>query len=185
MRMARCALRLAKPNSLLARLVPARAFAALLLGAAVQGVLTPTAHAATTVSCTTTAGGIAFGIYSPLNAAPTTSTGALRVTCNGSGTGSTNVTVNVTFSTGLSGSFATRKMFSGSNALNYNIYWSTQYAQVMGDGTGGSFAGSAGPFTVFAGGSNFATGTMYGLIPAGQDVAPGSYSDLITVTVTY
>jgi spore coat protein U-like protein len=38
---------------------------------------------------------------------------------------------------------------------------------------------------VTAGGSNFATGTMYGLIPASQDVAPGSYTDMITVTVTY
>jgi spore coat protein U-like protein len=29
------------------------------------------------------------------------------------------------------------------------------------------------------------TGTFYGLIPASQNVAPGSYSDVITVTVTY
>jgi len=36
-----------------------------------------------------------------------------------------------------------------------------------------------------AGGTNFATGTFYGRIPASQDVAPGSYSDVITVTVTY
>jgi len=48
-----------------------------------------------------------------------------------------------------------------------------------------SFGGSAGPFVVPAGGSNFATGTLYGLIPALQDVSPGSYSDVITVTVTY
>jgi spore coat protein U-like protein len=88
-------------------------------------------------------------------------------------------------STGLSGSFATRKMFSGANALNYNIYWSTAYNQIVGDGTGGSFAGTAGPFVVLAGGSNTATGTFYGLSPASQDVAPGAYSDVITVTVTY
>jgi len=143
------------------------------------------AHAATTVNCTVSAGGISFGIYNPLNAVANASTGTLRVTCNGSGTGSANVTVNLTLSTGLSGSYATRKMFSGANTLNYNIYWSTAYTQIMGDGTGGSFGGTAGPFTVPAGGSNFATGTMYGLIPALQDVAPGSYSDIITVTVTY
>jgi spore coat protein U-like protein len=143
------------------------------------------ARAATTVSCTVTAGSIAFGIYNPLNATGDASTGALRVTCSGTGTGSANVTVNLSLSTGLSGSFATRKMFSGANALNYNIYWSTAYQQIMGDGTGGSFAGSAGPFTVPAGGSNFATGTMYGLIPASQDVAPGGYADTIVVTVTY
>jgi spore coat protein U-like protein len=26
---------------------------------------------------------------------------------------------------------------------------------------------------------------MYGLIPASQDVVPGGYADMITVTVTY
>jgi spore coat protein U-like protein len=142
-------------------------------------------EAATTVSCTAAATGIAFGVYNPLSATPNPSTGTLKVTCTGRGTGSTNVTVNVTLSTGLSNSYATRTMFSGANALNYNIYWSTAYNQIIGDGSGGSFPGSTQPFTVPAGGTNFATGTFYGLAPAGQDVAPGSYSDVITVTVSY
>ena len=156
-----------------------------ILALSVIGLCAPCSRAATTVNCTASAGGIAFGIYNPLNAVANASTGTLRVVCNGSGTGSANVTVNVSLSAGLSGSYATRKMFSGINILNYNIFWSTAYNQVMGDGSGGSFAGSAGPFPVPAGGSNVATGTMYGLIPASQDVAPGSYSDVITVTVTY
>jgi spore coat protein U-like protein len=159
--------------------------AKLMAAACLSGLMLPVAQAATTVNCTASASGIAFGIYNPLSAVANASTGSLRVTCNGSGTGSANVTLNVSLSAGLSGSYATRKMFSGVNALNYNIYWSTAYNQIMGDGTGGSFAGSAGPFAVPAGGSNFATGTMYGLIPASQDVAPGAYSDIITVTVTY
>jgi spore coat protein U-like protein len=150
-----------------------------------MALLASAAHAATTVNCTASAGGIAFGVYNPLSAVANASTGSLRITCNGSGTGSANVTVNVSLSTGLSGSYATRKMFSGVQTLNYNIYWSTAYNQIIGDGSGGSFAGSAGPFPVPAGGNNVATGTLYGLIPASQDVAPGSYSDVITVTVTY
>jgi spore coat protein U-like protein len=153
--------------------------------ACLGALLAPLAQAATTVNCTASASGIAFGIYNPLSALADASTGTLKITCNGSGTGSANVTVNVTLSTGLSGSYAARKMFSGVNSLKYNIYWSTAYNQIIGDGTGGSFAGSAGPFVVPAGGSNFATGTLYGLIPASQDVAPGAYSDVITVTVTY
>ena len=80
------------------------------------------AHAATTVNCSASAGGIAFGIYNPLSALANTSTGTLRVTCNGSGTGSANVTVNVSLSPGLSGSYATREMFSGTNVLSYNIF---------------------------------------------------------------
>jgi spore coat protein U-like protein len=143
------------------------------------------AGAATTVNCSVSAGSIAFGVYNPLNAGADTSTGTLRITCTGSGTGSKSETAGLTVSTGLSGTYASRHMVSGVNTLNYNIYWSTAYNQVMGDGSGGSFAGSAGPFTVPAGGSNFATGTMYGMIPAGQDVAAGSYADTLVVTVDF
>lgn len=157
----------------------------LIAAAALGALMAPVAQAVTIVNCTASASGIAFGIYNPLSAVANASTGSLKVTCNGSGTGSANVTLTVTLSTGLSGSYATREMFSGVNALNYNIYWSTAYNQIIGDGTGGSFAGTAGPFVVPAGGSNFATGTLYGRIPASQDVAPGAYSDVIVVTVTY
>jgi spore coat protein U-like protein len=142
-------------------------------------------NAATTVSCTAAATGVAFGIYNPLATAGNASTGSVKVTCSGRGSGSANVTLSVTLSPGLSNSYATRKMFSGANSLNYNLYWSTAYNQIIGDGSGGSFAGSTQPFTVPAGGTNFATGTFYGLAPAGQDVAPGSYADVITVTVDY
>ena len=143
------------------------------------------AHAAVTVNCTTTAGGIAFGIYNPISTVGAASTGSLKVVCTGSGSGATNITVDVSLSTGLSGNYTTRTMLSGSNALNYNIYWSTAYTQVMGNGTGGSYSGSAGPITIIAGGTGQATGTMYGYIPPSQDVAPGGYADVITVTVTY
>jgi spore coat protein U-like protein len=148
-------------------------------------LLAAPAMAAVTVNCTVSASSIAFGIYNPLNAAATTSTGNLLLTCTGTGTGSVSVTMAVSFSTGLSGTYATRKMFSGPNALNYNLYWSTQYSQVMGDGSGGSYAGTAGPFTVIAGGGVPVTGTMYGRIPSLQDVLPGSYVDTLLVTVTY
>ncbi len=109
----------------------------------------------------------------------------LRVACSGSGRGAARITVGVSLSPGLSGNYATRTMLSGANRLNYNIYWDPQYTVVMGDGTGGSSAGTAGPITVVSGSSVQATGTMYGYVPARQDVAAGSYSDIITVTVTY
>ena len=69
----------------------------------------PQAWTATTVNCTASAGGLAFGIYNPLSAVANASTESLKVTCNGSGTGSATVTLNVTFGTGLSGSYATRR----------------------------------------------------------------------------
>lgn len=140
---------------------------------------------AVTVNCNATAAGIAFGVYNPLNTIGTASTGNLVVTCTGTGRGSTNITVDVSFSTGVSGTYTTRTMLSGANKLNYNIYWSPAYAQIMGNGTGGSYSGQAGPITIIAGSSAQATATMYGYVPASQDVAPGGYADVITVTVTY
>jgi spore coat protein U-like protein len=150
-----------------------------------MALLAPFSRAAVTVNCTASASGIAFGIYNPLSAVANASTGTLQVTCNGTGNGTTKITLNVTLSRGLSGTYATRKMFSGVDTLNYNIFWSTAYNQIIGDGSGGSVAGSVGQFRVDAGGSNAVTETFYGRIPASQDVAPGSYSDVITVTVTY
>lgn len=155
------------------------------LGSALLLAAAPVAHAAVTVNCTVTAGGIAFGVYNPLSAIGDASTGSLVVTCTGSGTGTTNVTINLSLSTGISGTYSTRTMVSGANVLNYNIYWSAADAQIMGNGTGGSYSGQAGPIPLNAGGSVQATGTMYGYVPPLQDVAPGGYSDVITVTVTY
>ena len=40
--------------------------------------MAPLAQAVTTVNCTVSAGGIAFGIYNPLNAVADASTGTLR-----------------------------------------------------------------------------------------------------------
>ncbi len=141
--------------------------------------------AALTVNCTVTAGSINFGIYNPLAGVGDASTGALRVVCTGNGGGSTNVTVGVSLTAGSSGNYATRTMQSGANKLAYNIYWDPQHTVVMGDGTGGSYSGTAGPITIINGRSIQATGTMYGFVPSGQDVGAGSYIDIITVTVTY
>ncbi len=150
-----------------------------LLGAGVRPA------AAITVNCTVTAGSINFGIYNPLAGVGDASTGALRVVCNANGGGSTSITVGVSLTTGSSGNYATRTMQSGINKLTYNIFWDPQHTVVMGDGTGGSYSGTAGPITIVNGRSIQATGTMYGFVPPGQDVGAGSYIDMITVTVSY
>jgi spore coat protein U-like protein len=75
-------------------------------------------------------------------------------------------------------------MFSGVNTLDYNLYFSTAYTQVWGDGSAGTFRGTATLF-VSPGSPATARGTVYGMIPAGQDVAAGTYSDTIVMTVNY
>jgi spore coat protein U-like protein len=144
----------------------------------------PAAQAAVTFTCTVSATGVAFGSYNPLNSVGDSAVGSWTVTCNAIGSGSATVAGTLTLSTGSSGSYATRTMKSGSNALKYNIYLTPSYAQIIGDGSAGTYAPSDSG-TVTAGQVYQVTGNMYGLMPPLQDVPAGSYTDAIVVTVTY
>lgn len=122
-------------------------------------------------TCTTSATTVAFGSFNPFGSA-VTSTGTISVTCSG---GSINSPYTIALSKG-SGTFAQRLMNS---ILKYNLYTTSSYTTIWGDGTGGSatVSGTNGHTT-----NNY---TVYGQIPAPQGVAPNNYSDTITVTVTY
>jgi spore coat protein U-like protein len=141
----------------------------------------PAAHAA--VTCTATATSVAFGTYNPMSATPDTSTGSISVRCTATGSAET-VALVVSMSTGLSGTYAPRRMFSGANPMDYNLFFSTAYTQIWGDGTAGTFRGTA-SITPRPGTPATATGTVYGRVPALQNVAAGSYLDTIIMTVTY
>jgi spore coat protein U-like protein len=142
------------------------------------------ARAAVVFSCTVSATGVNFGAYNPLNATADAATGTWSVVCTATGSGSATVTGTLSLSTGGSGTYSSRRMRSGVNALNYNIYLTPSYTQIFGDGSAGTFAPSQSG-TVVAGQVYEVNGSMYGLLPAGQDVAPGAYSDTIVVTVVY
>jgi spore coat protein U-like protein len=63
---------------------------------------------------------------------------------------------SIALSRGSSATYSPRTMTSGANTLSYNIFTSASFVTIWGDGTGGTVT-----------------------------VAPGSYTDTITVTVTY
>jgi spore coat protein U-like protein len=86
---------------------------------------------------------------------------------------------SVALSRGGAPSYTPRRLASGANTLNYNIFTTAGYATIWGDGTGGTATVSN------AGGTWLVTLTGYGRIPVNQYVAAGSYTDTITVTVTY
>lgn len=137
------------------------------------------------VSCSASATGPAFGNYNPLNASPTLANGTVSVSCTLLSGGSTTVNVVTSYSTGNSGSFANRDMLSGANVLHYNIYFDAAFTQIRGDGTGGSQTGGANFTLTKTSPTDQASSTIYGRMPAGQDVAAGNYSDTIVLTVTY
>jgi spore coat protein U-like protein len=161
--------------------MPAVAFT---LGILFLAGLSSQASAAVLFGCTVSAGGINFGTYNPLNGAGDAATGAWSVTCTATGSGSAAVAGTLSLSTGSSGRYTPRTLRSGANILNYNIYLTPSYAQILGDGSAGTYAPSDSG-NVVAGQVYLVTGSMYGYIPALQDVAPGAYSDSIVITVSY
>ncbi len=123
-------------------------------------------------SCNVNSIPIQFGSYDVFSASVTTSTGSITVSCTPDGTPYT-----IAIQRGF-GTIAQRKMrLSGGIAqLNYNIYTDPTYTTIWGDGTGTS--------AMISGQTN-ATVTAYGEVTAGQDVPAGSYSDTLTILVSY
>ena len=133
-------------------------------------------------SCTVTATAVNFGIYNPLSGTPNTAMGTVTVTC-------TVIVIGlfeswtVALSAGNSGNYTSRALANGSSILGYNLYTSAAYTNVWGDGSG-STSLVTGNVTL-AVGTTQTNYTVYGVIPAGQDSAAGSYTDTIVVTLSY
>lgn len=154
------------------------------LTALAAGLVSAPAWAA--IGCDVSSNGVGFGDYDPLATAADDSTANVEVTC-------TRVILQDPFrvdytlslSRGGSGSYAPRRMSSGANRLNYNLYRDAARAQVWGDGTAstGVVAGTAN-FNWFQT-SQTNTHTAYGRMPALQNAATGSYSDTIVVTISF
>lgn len=116
---------------------------------------------------------VAFGTYDVYGAFVDTA-GAVRVGC----IFATNVTVDL--SRGNAPSFNPRYMVNGIQHLNYNLYLDAARTTIWGDNTGGSSHST--PGTVFF---TYVNITIYGRIPAGQDVSAGAYTDSITATANF
>lgn len=127
-------------------------------------------------SCTfTSVTAVSFGAYDVFAAVPNNNgVGGLTIRCIGGG----GPSFAVTLSTGQSNSYAARVMKSGANQLTYNLYTNSARTVIWGDGTGGSSM-------MTAAANSTTTLSVFGQIPAGQDVPVGTYTDSITATVTF
>jgi spore coat protein U-like protein len=152
-----------------------------LLGSTLLMLLVPT-MARAAVTCTASATAVAFGVYNPFFGSPLDTTGTVTVTC--STTFIDLVSYTVSLSRGGGSSYAGRRMNSGSNLLSYQLYTDAARSQIWGDGSGGTSTNAYSGILIFTPITN--THTVYGRIPAAQTtVIPGSYTDTITVTVSY
>jgi spore coat protein U-like protein len=153
---------------------------------AYAGAIAP-ARAATT--CTLDTSGGVFGSYDPTTNTTLTIIGSGSVTCTYIGTG---FDASITLATGSSGSYAARTLVLGNQKLKYNIYLDPAHTEVFGNGTNGTYAitvcFAGGTFSCPSGGSTSGTKLstpVYAMLPGGQDVAAGSYTDTLVATVTY
>lgn len=149
-----------------------------ILAATVAGVLIAASPPARAMTCSfTSVIGVAFGGYDVFSTSPLDSTGSITFLCTGGGAGP----LTIELSAG-SGSFSQRTLVSGASSLGYNLYLSAaRTGSVWGDGTGGT--AQYGPVTPTL--DSETTVTVYGRVPAQQNVGAGSYSDTVVVTITY
>jgi spore coat protein U-like protein len=147
---------------------------------AAQTTTTTFAVTATVLStCSATAATLAFPNYTPGGGAQIGNT-TISVKC----TKNTPFTVALDVGSTTGDAFAQRLMASGVNTLQYNLYTTAGLGTVFGDGNAG---------TSTAGGVGLGVATansvqVFGQVPdsvANQAAIAGSYSDTITVTVSY
>lgn len=139
----------------------------------------------TSPTCTAVVPTLAFGNYNPLSGSVVRINTTISITCTQTLLGGT-VNYTIALNKGNTGSYAARKLRSGVNSLNYNLYTDGTYSAVWGNGTGGSVTVAGSGNLALLGGRFTNTATVYGQIPAGQTtVVPGVYNDTITVTLTY
>lgn len=136
---------------------------------------------AAALSCTVSASATHFGTYSPFDPVALDGAGNVQVTCGNL----VNILVSYTvaLSTGSSGSHAARRMSNGPHLLTYNLYTNAGRSTVWGDGSGGSSVVAESYLLLLL--SDQRSYPVYARIPAGQNVAPGSYADTIVITVNY
>lgn len=146
-------------------------------------LLAPFGAAQAAATCSTSATSLSFGSYNPFSFTPLDSTGTVTVSCSLGGLLSLLVSYQIKFSAGGSGSYATRRMSSGGNTINYNVYTSSGRTTIWGNGSSGT--GTVSDGYLLGLGTTVRNYTMYGRVAARQNVRAGGYLDSVTVTVEY
>jgi spore coat protein U-like protein len=121
-------------------------------------------------SCRVTVhGDVAFGTYDVFSVTARHATMRIRLDCPRS------AAPQIAISRGNSPTFGARELRSGRDVLRYNLFVDPGHRVVWGDGTDGS--------RMPAVASGNAEVTVYARMSPGQDVAPGTYTDTLVVTV--
>ena len=124
--------------------------------------------------CAVTATDLASGTYTSNAGTPLQGTTLLKATC----TPSTTYYLGLDQGQSPGATINARKMVSGAQVLNYQLYSDSTRSSIWGN--------TPGTDTVTGAGTGLAVDhTVYGSVPAAQSVPAGDYGDTITVRVYY
>ena len=133
------------------------------------------------ISCTAAMTNIVFGSVNVLPGTVIDTTGTLTITCSGA-TANTTYRFCTDIRTGTDASGNQRRMVSGTNFLNFDLYKDAARTQEWGNYANNYLGGgSQNDFTSNGSGNVSATVTVYARIAASQQTAiPGSYSETMS-----
>jgi spore coat protein U-like protein len=124
--------------------------------------------------CSINASNVNFGSYDVFNNNSTTSNASISYDCSLENPPPSSITIDL--SRGNSSSYNPRQMQSVNDSLNYNLYLDAAGQSIWGNGIDSQHYTS----------SNLTgTVTIYGIIPARQNVRIGNYADSIEATINF
>ncbi|WP_218813705.1 Csu type fimbrial protein [Rickettsiella endosymbiont of Dermanyssus gallinae] len=132
-------------------------------------------------SCSVGTTAVAFGNYNPTSGTAKTANGNIAVTCSALVIFTASYVISL--SKGASATYTPRFMNLLGVHLNYNLYTTAGFTSIWGDATGRTVTVRDSYTAV--GLSDTRNYTVFGQVPALQTVGVGTYTDSITVTVTY
>ncbi|CAN5417619.1 N/A [soil metagenome] len=133
-------------------------------------------------TCTVSSTATAFGYYDPVSPTANDTTGSVSVSCQAAV--ALAVSYQISLSAGTYGTYAQRQLGASTQRLGYQLYTNTARSSIWGDGTAGTSVVSDGYLLSILGvvSKDY---QVYGRMPAQQNVAPGTYNDVITVLLSY
>jgi len=135
------------------------------------------ANAIVNASCSVSATNVALGELTPSQSGTTSKYGFIGATCTN------GTSYSLALSTGSSGSFAERKMVGSiagnTDTLAYNLYTDSANPVVFGDGSEGT------QMINLTGMTRSILTRIRVKMPSNQYIKPDTYTDNITVTLTY
>lgn len=132
--------------------------------------------------CTASAVAPAFGNYQSAGSG-NSANGSISISCQVLGATPQTVFYTIQLELNSQAQLMQRRMALGSAYLNYNVFCDGGYNQIWADGSSSSCTVTGGQTDLL--GNLMKVYPVYGRIPGGQFLSPGTYTDSITVKVLY